>query len=148
MKEEFRIYRRRLPHWRDGEAVYFVTWRIAEKQAELSPSERDLIQAELRHRDGERYEIYAYVIMNDHVHVLLRPISEHRLEKIVHSWKSFAAHQLQRKYGRLGRIWQEEYFDRIVRDEREFARQYNYIVTNPYKRWPELKDYPWVWPRD
>lgn len=53
---------------------------------------------------------------------------------------------MQREYGRRGRIWQDEYFDRIVRDEKEFAEKFNYIVGNPWKRWPELTHYGWVWP--
>jgi hypothetical protein len=39
---------------------------------ELSATERDLVAAELHHKNGKRYELYAYVVMNDHVHVLLR----------------------------------------------------------------------------
>ncbi len=84
--------------------------------------------------------------MNDHIHVLVRPFGEHTLEKIVHSWKSYTAHVLQRQDGRIGRVWQEEYFDRIVRDDHDLAKQFNYILTNPWKRWPELVEYPWVWP--
>jgi hypothetical protein len=42
-------------------------------------------------------------------------------------------------------IWQEEYFDRIVRDEKEFLDKVQYILNNPLKRWPEMEGYPWVW---
>jgi len=146
MAETATFYRRRLPHWRETDAVYFVTWRLAAGQEEMSPAERELVAAELHHRQGECYEIYAYVIMNDHIHVLVRPIGEQRLEKIIHSWKSFTAHSLQRGHGRRGRIWQEEYFDRVVRDQKEFAQKVDYIAGNRWKRWPELVDYPWVWP--
>jgi REP-associated tyrosine transposase len=141
-----RFYRRRLPHWRETEAIYFVTWRLAPGQEELSAPEREVVAAELRHRQGQRYEIYAHVIMNDHVHVLVQPMAEERLEKIVHSWKSFTAHSLQSRHGRRGRIWQGEYFDRVVRDDKEFVQKFDYIVSNPWKRWPQLADYPWVWP--
>ncbi len=66
----------------------------------------------------------------------------------LHSWKSFTARQMQREHQRCGRIWQDESFDRIVRDDEEFAQKLDYIVGNPWKRWPELGDYPWVWPLD
>jgi REP element-mobilizing transposase RayT len=141
------FYRRRLPHWRQDEATYFVTWRLAGGQKELSAPERALVAAELCHQQGQCYEIYAYVIMNDHVHVLVRPLGEQRLEKIVHGWKSFTANRLQRQEGRRGQIWQPEYFDRIVRGEEEFTEKLEYIVSNPWKRWPELVEYSWVWPR-
>ena len=70
-------------------------------------------------------------------------MAEHR-----HSWKSFTAHQLQRQYGRRERIWQEEYFDRIVRDEKELAKHFNYILGSTWKRWPDLVKCPRVWPLD
>ena len=69
-----------------------------------------MIAAELHHRHEQRYELYAYVIMNDHVHVLLRTLDDEPLEKIIHSWKSFTAHAMQRRHGRRGRVWQDEYF--------------------------------------
>jgi hypothetical protein len=53
---------------------------------------------------------------------------------------------MQRRHGRFGRIWQDEYFDRIVRDEKEFMQKLDYIVNNPWKRWPNIQDYPWGWP--
>jgi putative transposase len=146
MNDTSHFYRRRLPHYRERDAIYFVTWRLA-AGIELSMPERDLIAAELHHRHDQRYELYAYVIMNDHVHVLLRILDEEPLEKIIHSWKSFTAHAMQRRHGRGGRVWQDEYFDRIVRDEKELEQKFDYILGNPFARWPELKEYRWVWPK-
>jgi len=45
-------YRRRLPHWRNDEATYFVTWRLARGQAELDSDERDLVAGALTHFEG------------------------------------------------------------------------------------------------
>jgi putative transposase len=84
MTDSSHFYRRRLPHYRERDAIYFVTWRLV-ACIELSMPERDLIAAELHHRHEQRYELYAYVIMNDHVHVLLRILDEEPLEKIIHS---------------------------------------------------------------
>jgi REP element-mobilizing transposase RayT len=99
----------------------------------------------LQHFDGERYELYACVVMPDHVHVLVKPLEKHILQDIVHSWKSFTAHQFRRDFGWKAGIWQEEYFDRIVRDEKEFWDKAQYILNNPLNRWPEMEEYPWVW---
>lgn len=82
--------------------------------------------------------------MDNHAHVLVKPILEHDLQSILHSWKSFTALQLQRQFGRQKAIWQDEYFDRIVRDEAEFLEKAQYILNNPRKRWPELEEYSWV----
>jgi len=147
MIDSSRFYRRRLPHYRESGSIYFVTWRLA-LGIELSASERDLVTAELLHKHEQRYELYAYVVMDDHVHVLMRTLKEEPLEKIIHSWKSFTAHEMQRLHGRRGRVWQDEYFDRIVRDEIELGQKFDYILGNPFARWPELTEYRWVWPRD
>jgi putative transposase len=131
-------YRRRLLHWRSDQAIYFMTWRLAKGQADLNPSERELVTLALKHFDGKRYQLTAFVVMNDHVHVLLSTIESNQLEEVIHSWKSFTAHRMKR--GR-GRVWQEEYFDRIVRDEQEFAQKFDYIQGNPWTRWPNLETY-------
>jgi len=73
MTDEVVVYRRRLPHWRLTGSVYFVTWRLAPSQTELTPEERVVTMSALRHFDGNRYELYASVVMHDHVHVLFNP---------------------------------------------------------------------------
>jgi len=142
---ELVIYRRRMPHWRLAGAVYFVTWRLAKSQGELTTEERQVVMPALQHFDGSRYELYACVVMDDHVHVLVKPLGDNHLQELVHSWKSFTAHKFGQDYGRKVPIWQEEYFDRIIRDENEFIEKAQYIINNPLKRWPEVAEYPWVW---
>ena len=48
----------------------------------------------LRHFDGERYHLEAFVVMPNHVHVLVQLKPGHSLSEILHSWKSFAVHQI------------------------------------------------------
>ena len=110
------FYRRKLPHWRASGATYFVTWRLRAAQAELTANERQVVFDAIEHFDGDRYELVAYVVMNDHAHVLFAPSASRRVEDLVHTWKSFTANVLQRTTGRAGSIWQEEYFDRIIGD--------------------------------
>jgi REP element-mobilizing transposase RayT len=144
LNEELTIYRRKLPHWRQAGAVYFVTWRLHPSQPDLRPEERQLLATVLNHFDGKRYELLAYVVMHNHLHVIVEPKNEGQLQAILHSWKSYSANKLQRKYGRRAKIWQDEYFDRIIRDEAEFFEKAQYILNNPWKTWPEIKEYPWV----
>jgi len=143
MAEDLVKYRRRMPHWRLVGSVYFVTWRLAPSQEKLNEEECRVIMLALQHFDGERYELYACVVMDDHVHALVKPLEDYRLQKLVHSWKSFTAHKLRRDSSK--KLWQEEYFDRIVRDEKEFWDKAQYILNNPLNRWPEMGEYPWVW---
>ncbi len=138
-------YRRRLPHLRMEEATYFITWRLRDTQAELSGEERDLVASALRSFDGTRYHLIGFVVMNDHVHVIVRPIENHKLTEIIQSWKSYTANRLQRAHCRKGAVWEREYFDRVIRDERELSDKLQYILDNPQKRWPDVGNYRWAW---
>jgi REP element-mobilizing transposase RayT len=144
---EFWRYFGHLPHWRLTGAIYFATWKLHKVQTDLVPDERDQIVMALRHFDGDRYQLLGFVVMNDHVHVLVQPLRGAALERILHSWKSFTARQFQRAGGRKGAVWQKESFDRIVRNEAELWEKAAYILGNPRKRWPGITDYAWVWLR-
>jgi len=144
MAEDFTIYRRRLPHWRQTGVTYFVTWRLHSTQLPLAPNERTVIVNSIEHFNNQRYKLAAHVVMDDHVHVLLKPCQPYHLQQILHSWKSYTAHYLQQNYNRNGCVWQSESFDRIIRDEQEFNEKLQYILRNPFKRWPEIQDYTWL----
>lgn len=142
-----------LPRWLAGEAegalagTYFVTWHLRIPHRKLSPAERGVICSALRHGDGDRYVLRAYVVMDDHVHVLVEA-NRLPIDRVVYSWKSFTAHELQRRFGRLGSIWQEG--DLVVRvaTAEVLRSSTEYLVGNPWKRWPFLTGYPWVWEAD
>lgn len=142
------IHRRHLPHWEGAGAFYFVTWTVARPQSPLSAPERDIIADAIRHFADERYGLSAWVVMDDHVHVLVRPYHGWSLSRILHSWKSFSAHQIVRAGGRPAPVWQDESLGRIVRDDDEFKRFVCYIVENPQRRWPGTTGYDWVWSRE
>jgi REP element-mobilizing transposase RayT len=143
--DEVFVRKRKLPHWRLQGATYFVFWRLHQDHDELSADDRSSVCSCIRHFDSERYKLLGYVVMNDHVHVVVEPFSGYRLSAIVHSWKSFSANAIHGHSGAQGSVWQDEYFDRIVRDEAELAEKLRYIQNNPAKRWPAIGDYRWVW---
>ena len=147
MSGDLRIYPRFLPHWRLDGAVYFVTWRLAGGVHALTVLERDQLAPILRKFDGTRYDLFAYVIMNDHVHTLVEPHHAFPLEAIVHTWKSYSTWLLQRG-SRRGRVWEREYFDRIVRSAEDFDEKLRYLLDNPARRWPGIDAYPWAWCRE
>ncbi len=138
------VYRRRLPHWRLSGSIYFVTWRLHPDQPILQPDERELVKLAIFDFDDDRYSLFAWVVMHNHVHIILQPLQNYRLQDILHSWKSYSANILQRKFGRRNHIWQDEYFDRIIRDEAEFLEKTQYILNNPIKTWPDSEEYRWV----
>ncbi|MDF7825846.1 DUF4080 domain-containing protein [Pontiellaceae bacterium B12227] len=87
----------------------------------------------LLHFNGERYELDEWVIMPNHVHVLVKPLGDHQLSDILHSWKSFSAHEVNKGQARTGQLWQKESYDHIVRDLEELNRIRDYIRRNPEK---------------
>ncbi|MEW6037043.1 MAG: DUF1156 domain-containing protein [Pseudomonadota bacterium] len=95
------------------------------------PAIATLVQNALRHFDGERYTLHGWVIMPNHVHVVFSPHEPHRLADILHSWKSFSAKQANRLLGRTGAFWQDDYFDRFIRDETDLAQVLTYVAYNP-----------------
>jgi 3-hydroxymyristoyl/3-hydroxydecanoyl-(acyl carrier protein) dehydratase/REP element-mobilizing transposase RayT len=96
----------------------------------------------LRHFDSQRYTLYAWCVMPNHVHVVFRASPEHDLSEILHSWKSFTAKECNKVLGRTGEFWQRESFDRIVRDAADFERRVRYTLDNPGVA--GLKEWKWV----
>lgn len=142
----FRFYQAHLPHWRAAQALYFITWRVVRGGRQLEPHERTIVAEAIHHSAGAQYDLHAFVVMNDHVHLIIRPFERLRLESIVQARKSYTSHVIQRERGQGESLWQREYFDRIIRDDKELQQKYEYIRRNPFKRWPELDNYPWLWP--
>lgn len=87
----------------------------------------------LRHFDGEHYHLDAFMVMPNHVHVLVQPKAGHSLSDILHSWKSFSAHAINKALGRNGTLWMEECHERIVRDWDALVDCRAYIEGNPAK---------------
>ncbi len=172
-----------LPHWRQEDKIYFVTFRlhdsIAQDQLRAWQEEKkiwenhnpkpwtekvraehirrftgemekmldaghgscalgrpevgQMVEEALRKFDGGRYQLGEYVIMPNHVHVLVRPMEGEKLSKIVHSWKSFTAKQANKLLETSGAFWKDEYFDHLVRDENRYRKYRDYIEGNPGK---------------
>jgi REP element-mobilizing transposase RayT len=92
-----------------------------------------IVAGSLAHFDGERYHLGDYVVMPNHVHVLVCLLGTTEIEKLCKSWKHFTATQINRLLGRDGRFWQEESFDHLVRGPDQFELFQRYIAENPRK---------------
>jgi REP element-mobilizing transposase RayT len=87
----------------------------------------------LHHFDGQRYHLGDFVVMGNHVHLLVCLLGETDIEEQCYSWKKFTAAAINRRLGRKGRFWQEESFDHLVRSADEFDYIRVYIQENPAK---------------
>ena len=83
--------------------------------------------------------------MPNHVHVLFHPLGENKLESILQTWKRFTAREINKLLENTGSLWQREYWDRLIRSEKQFAWTRNYISKNPEKLLPGSFE---LWRRD
>ncbi len=87
---------------------------------------------EYNSRTLKHYDLHAFVIMPNHVHLLVTPLVP--LPKLTKSLKSITAKRANALLGLTGRpFWQEESYDRMVRDQREFDKIRDYIEENPVR---------------
>jgi REP element-mobilizing transposase RayT len=93
----------------------------------------EIIKNSLQKFDNERYKLTAWVIMPNHIHLLLKPLNGWELYKILQSFKSFTAQEANKKLNRNGKFWMREYFDRRIRDYDHFEKTFRYIENNPVK---------------
>ncbi|MFP4191262.1 MAG: REP-associated tyrosine transposase, partial [Candidatus Hydrogenedentota bacterium] len=101
-----------------------------------------MVRDAFHHFHGKRYQLHAWCIMPNHVHLLLTLAEGETLPKVMHSIKSYTAKRANKILGRSGPFWQKEYYDRIVRDAREYERTLSYIEYNPEAA--GLADWPYV----
>jgi REP element-mobilizing transposase RayT len=109
------------------------------------PEIADLIAAALKHFNGQRYELRAWVVMPNHVHVVVWPMPGNVLSDILHSWKSFTSKAADRLLGRTGEFWQRESFDHWIRTDAEHARLAAYTENNPVKACLCRSPEDWKW---
>ncbi|MDR3459101.1 MAG: DEAD/DEAH box helicase family protein [Verrucomicrobiae bacterium] len=146
-REYYDLFPQRLQQWLDAGSG---------SCALAIPEVKTLVENALRHFDGQRYRLHEFVVAPNHVHALVSPSGEHMLSEILHSWKSFTAHELLKlaksaaKSGRAvpalvpqnspqsGRavpalifqnntVWQKESFDHIVRSPASMEKFRDYI---------------------
>ena len=154
---------RHLPHIRGARGPQFVTFRLADSLPRhvlakvlwnqpdglayledcldkgygscwlRRPDIATTVQSALQHFHDDRYRLHAWVIMPNHVHILLTPQDGWELERIIKSLKSFSGRMANRVLNREGAFWQEDYFDRAIRNVEHHSQVVEYIHWNPVK---------------
>jgi len=88
------------------------------------PTNRRVLENVLMHSNGDKFEHFAWVIMPNHVHLLCRTF--HPIGDLIKIWKGTSARRIEQ-----GSIWQSNYRDTMIRNERHFYRVIHYIRKNP-----------------
>src|SRR5213080_4870080 len=128
--------RRRLPHFERPWAKYLVTFGTRNR-IQLSPEARTVTLNAIRHFHQNRYELYAACVMPDHVHILFEPAVKAddakgrpvfwSLSELLHSVKSFTAHEINKESRSGGDVWEKEWHDRMIRSEADLEEKFNYV---------------------
>ncbi|MCS7338154.1 MAG: alanine--tRNA ligase, partial [Verrucomicrobiae bacterium] len=152
--------RRNLPHFERPWAKYMVTFSTVQGR-QLSPRARDIVLESIlwTHRQG-RWQLFAACVMPDHVHVLFEPQIKEQdatgkpvfwsVTELLHSVKSFTAHEINKLEGTTGAVWEKESFDRLIRSDADLEEKFHYICRNPWDNnvVPPTEPYRWLWTPD
>lgn len=148
---DFKVYRRHLPHYEDPGSAYFMTFRTA-TGVTLSEAAKDIVINSIKFHADKKYRLYSCIVMDTHVHCVLQPLEQSRgayysLFQIMHSIKSYSANKIQKSLNSNGKIWLDENYDRIVRDDSDFLDKMEYIINNPVKAGmvESPEDYQWLY---
>ena len=160
-------YRRHLPHLLPDGASFHVTWRLAQNlpapQPEIlrcgdrkpapagpmwltDPGIAQMVVEALRYGQEQRgfYTLRAYVVMPNHVHILIEPYSE--LAAIMRWLKGRTARMPNRILGRMGQaFWQDESYDHFIRSPQELTYTARYIEENPLRAGLVESADQWLW---
>ena len=129
----------------------FVTFCKLSKDP-LPPQARSVVLEHCLYDHGKTMELRVAVVMPEHVHLLLTPLSDGRgrpvpLSQILKRIKGVSARRVNQLLRTDGPVWQEESFDHVIRSGESLEDKVEYIRQNPVRRGLALKpeDYPWLW---
>ncbi len=154
-----RYSQRNLPHFEKPWAIYHITFATTSRR-QLAPADRDIVLNCIRHWDNRRYRLSAACVMPDHVHMIIQPGIESKdvdgdpvfysLSTILHTIKSFTAHEINQHNQANGRLWEKESFDRFMRSDTDLEEKFHYLCRNPWDAGvvPPTEPYPWLWTPD
>lgn len=104
----------------------------------------ELVEKTLREGDGCEYRMQGWVIMPNHVHLVV-DVWDVPLVKLINGWKGKSSREANKLLGRRGAFWQEDYYDTLIRDEAHLKRAIRYTEQNPVKAYLARTAREWPW---
>ncbi len=95
------------------------------------PELANLVQKSVRFFDGQRYSLAAWCVMPNHVHAVFTALGTHDPSDILHSWKSYTSHEMNKILRITGSRWERESFDHLIRSLEHFEAFVQYVENNP-----------------
>ena len=97
------------------------------------PKNAELLGNALRHYQTTRCFVPCFIVMPNHAHAVMKPLPGNELEDVLKLIKGFVAHQLNQNLEQHGSLWEQESYDRIIRDEVHLENVIRYIGRNGLK---------------
>jgi putative transposase len=126
--------------------IFFITCNVSRKRLPLGDSEFEALAAAMeRVRRRRGFLTSGYVFMPDHWHALIIPRGADTLPRLMEAIKIASSHAINRKRGRHGPLWQARYYDRVMRDVKEYRETLDYMHANPVRKGLVRKLAEWPW---
>ena len=110
------------------------------------PELATIVAGAIQFFEGQRYELRAWVVMPNHVHVVVWPKPPQTLSAIFHSWKSYSAHEINHRLPAPAvPFWQGESYDHLIRDDDDMHRCCHYTLMNPVNASLCARMEDWKW---
>jgi putative transposase len=124
---------------------YFITTKCAENRSifQVPENSKILIDILFKYRDQNVYQLHEFVVMPNHIHLLLTPAQSTSLEKCIQFIKGASSHEIHKQRSHKLEIWQESFHDWTIRDQSDWQEKAEYIRMNPVRA--KLVDTPEVW---
>jgi putative transposase len=116
--------------------TYFVTFSTGQRRRlfVVESYARLFLKTLFSYRRQGRFEVHAFVLMPEHVHLLLTPALGVTLERSIQYIKGGYADALGVQLGRKGEVWQRGFTDHRIRDGSDYEIHRAYIHENPVQR--------------
>ena len=137
----------RLKRYHHSQQSHFLTFSCYQRQPHLRTEEmRDLVVAALEHAQLTfRFRVYGFVVMPEHVHLLISEPVRATVAQAMQSLKISSARRAAERAGKSFSLWQTRYYDRNLRDDKEFVEKLRYVHRNPVKRGLCARPEEWRW---
>jgi len=134
-----------LKRFQESRQLHFVTFSCYRRRPLLrSPSRRELVERALEDtRRSYRLFVTGYVILPEHVHLLVSEPERRLLATAIQSMKQSVARRLALRSAEP--FWQARYYDFNVWSERKRIEKLNYMHSNPVKRGLVSRPEDWPW---
>src|SRR3972149_4217372 len=125
----------RFRRFTEGEYCYFVTAGTRDRRPLFRDSRlcQILIKNLQFYRSQMKFHLHGYVIMPDHVHILLTPRPPATISDIMRNLKSYSSKEIRGVLGIRGPIWQRRFYDRVIRGEEQLRAALDYAHLNPVR---------------